>query len=502
MAFAGVRPVSTGSPYLDGLLSGRQWLSPTLTYGFPTQAEYYGEHYGNGEPGNDFASVANPTMEAFRSLVHGPAALTPVSGFSLLSFTEIAPGPGAAPPDILIGRSSMPATAYAYYPSDDACGGDVWLGLNYDFSNPKAGSYAAATALHEFGHALGLKHPHDTGDPDSAATVPADRDFLEYTVMSYRSAQGGSLEGAYTNEASGFPQTYMMLDILAIQTLYGPNYAYRAGNTTYAWNPLTGEATVDGVGQGLPAANRVFCTIWDGDGHDTYDFSQYRTALSIDLQPGGHTVLSEEQRVQLSADAEAAGNVYNSLLFQDDSRSLIEDAVGGRADDIIAGNAAANALFGRGGDDTLNAGTGDDRLFGGSGADRLVGGAGRDRLAGGSGCDILTGGSEQDVFVFDVRPVRSNRDRISDFSVRDDTIWLDNAVFATVSKSHDATPGSLRKSFFAIGSKAKDSNDHVIYDRKAGILFYDSDGTGPDAAVQIATLTKKLKLTAADFLIV
>jgi hypothetical protein len=39
----------------------------------------------------------------------------------------------------------------------------------------------------------------------------------------------------------------------------------------------------------------------------------------------------------------------------------------------------------------------------------------------------------------------------------------------------------------------------VIYDKKSGVLFYDPDGTGSDAAMPIATLPRKLKLTAADF---
>ena len=499
MAFGGVHPVSTGSPYLDGLFSGQQWLGNTLTYGFAARTSDYDEGYGNGEPGSNFAAVANPMMEAFRTLVAGPAALTPVAGFSLLTFDEVTPGPGAAKPDILIACSSMPATAYAYYPSPEPYGGDVWFGQTYDFSTPLAGSYAAATALHEFGHALGLKHPHDSLGPDMAATVPVDRDFLEYTIMSYRSVQGGSLQGAYTNEANGFPQTYMMLDILALQTLYGANFGFRSGDTTYSWNPSTGEATIDGVALGAPAANRVFCTVWDGGGSDTYDFSQYTGALTIDLEPGGATALPVEQRAQLAPGIRAAGNVYNALLFQGDTRSLIENALGGWGSDTILGNEAANGLFGRGGHDTLGGEEGNDRLSGGNGQDRLTGGGGSDWLSGGAGSDLLTGGFEGDIFAFDARPLRTNRDRIVDFNVRDDTIWLDDAVFKTVSKAHDTAPGRLRKSFFATGSTAKDGNDHVIYDKKAGVLFYDPDGTGPDAAVQIATLTRKLKLTAAEF---
>ena len=34
---------------------------------------------------------------------------------------------------------------------------------------------------------------------------------------------------------------------------------------------------IDGVGQGTPQANRIFRTIWDGNGIDTYDLSNYTT---------------------------------------------------------------------------------------------------------------------------------------------------------------------------------------------------------------------------------
>ena len=54
--------------------------------------------------------------------------------------------------------------------------------------------------------------------------------------MSYRSYVGGPLTG-YTNEAYGYPQTYMANDILALQTLYGANYTTHSENTVYSWNP-------------------------------------------------------------------------------------------------------------------------------------------------------------------------------------------------------------------------------------------------------------------------
>ena len=69
----------------------------------------------------------------------------------------------------------------------------------------------------------------------------------------------------------------MMYDIAALQPIYGANFSTNTGNSVYTWNPSTGEMSINGVGQGAPAwrANRVFLTIWDGGGNDTYDLSNY-----------------------------------------------------------------------------------------------------------------------------------------------------------------------------------------------------------------------------------
>ena len=56
-----------------------------------------------------------------------------------------------------------------------------------------------------------------------------------------------------------------------------------------------------------------------------------------------------------------------------------------------------------------------------------------------------------------------------------------------------AKKGVLAKSAFWSGHDAKDSSDRIGYDKKTGAVFYDSDGKGGHAAVQIATLQKNLK---------
>ena len=44
--------------------------------------------------------------------------------------------------------------------------------------------------------------------------------------------------------------------------------------------------------------------------------------------------------------------------------------------------------------------------------------------------------------------------------------------------------------------------EHLIYNKATGGLFYDSDGTGSHAPVQLATLTNKAAINASDFFVI
>ncbi|MGQ0686970.1 CAP domain-containing protein [Bradyrhizobium sp.] len=165
--------------------------------------------------------------------------------------------------------------------------------------------------------------------------------------------------------------------------------------------------------------------------------------------------------------------------------------------DTILGLGGDDRLYGREGNDRLEGGTGRDYLFASTGDDTLLGDSGNDYLYGGLGRDVLTGGVGQDSFVFDTTLGASNIDQITDFSVVDDTIRLDNAVFTKFSWN-----GTMSSSAFYIGAAAHDSTDRIIYDSSTGALSYDPDGTGSAAAVQFAELSPDLALTYRDFLIV
>src|SRR5688500_8928633 len=73
-------------------------------------------------------------------------------------------------------------------------------------------------------------------------------------------------------------------------------------------------------------------------------------------------------------------------------------AIGGRADDQLAGGDGRDLLLGDEGNDTLAGGEGTDRAIGGGGNDAVTGDAGNDRLSGGRGNDTLTGGEGRDRF--------------------------------------------------------------------------------------------------------
>ena len=367
MARAATRIVApSGDPLADGVLSGYGWKGDSLTYAFPDSKRDYGY---KGERDKGFASVNGKIEDAARWVLDKNFGNSANDGFSLEGLTDLHVSKGSdKKADIRYAESSSAnPTAYAYYPTGGERAGDVWFGKDHIYDTPKAGNYAFATVLHETGHALGLKHGHDATSFDRIkTTLHGKYDSLEYSVMTYHSYPGQKGSG-YTNEKFGFPQSFMMADIRALQHIYGADFDTNSGDTVYSWSPKNGKTMVDG-GVGIsPGANRIFATIWDGGGVDTYDLHAYKTDLVIDLRPGHYSVFSKRQLADLDQfrnGKDAHGNIYNALLFKGDQRSLIENAIGGSGDDKFRGNAADNTFTGKGGADIFffRAGAGNDTI--------------------------------------------------------------------------------------------------------------------------------------------
>lgn len=155
------------------------------------------------------------------------------------------------------------------------------------------------------------------------------------------------------------------------------------------------------------------------------------------------------------------------------------------------GNALNNVLTGNTGNNILNGAGGDDTIIGGAGADRLFGNVGNDTLTGGTGADT---------FVFHSTPnAATNVDEITDFSVADDTISLENSVFTTIGAVGVLAAGAFVRNTTGL---AQDASDRIIYETDTGNLFYDSNGNAAGGSVLIAVLDPGLLMTNLDLTVI
>ena len=133
----------------------------------------------------------------------------------------------------------------------------------------------------------------------------------------------------------------------------------------------------------------------------------------------------------------------------------------------------------------------------------LVGGNAGDRLTGGLGKDTLTGNGGGDRFVFDTTPGPLNFDTIIDFTTGADKIWLDDDIFLALGVVGTTAGAPLPMDRLNLGAAAADSLDRIIYNQATGALFYDADGSGVGAALQIALIgvTDHPVLSIVDILV-
>ena len=217
--------------------------------------------------------------------------------------------------------------------------------------------------------------------------------------------------------------------------------------------------------------------------------------------PAGSSYIFNISATRHAATAETVAVVGDDLIAGAGNDYL----VGGTGEDLLSGGAGDDIGYGGGGNDRLWGGAGTDRLDGdaggdwlegGAGIDTIAGGVGDDRIDGGAGNDVLTGGDGMDEFAFRFRLRANNIDTITDFDVADDTILLARRVFAGL-EAGALAPGAFRR-----GSVAIDADDRILYDRGTGALYFDADGAGGADAVQFATLSPRLDVSIADFLVI
>ncbi len=185
------------------------------------------------------------------------------------------------------------------------------------------------------------------------------------------------------------------------------------------------------------------------------------------------------------------------------SRRDVDGTIFDPREKTIGGDGVDNVITSRIDGATVNGLGGDDELLGQGGADRLDGGEGNDRLNGGLGKDTLIGGAGKDTFIFDF-PVgskgvaKAHKDKVLDFSHKDDTIELAPEQFALLDI------GGLKRKDFGSGTKAASKDKHLVYwHEKSGKLFYDANGKKQKGKgdVEIATFNKDADLAANDFVI-
>ena len=224
-------------------------------------------------------------------------------------------------------------------------------------------------------------------------------------------------------------------------------------DASFTFTPTaSGDYTIDLTGVGSVTGSYRFNAAGDALGDNLYNVKSSSAVILERAGEGNDTVRTSVSYV-LGVDAS-----IETLATSNDRGKTAINLTGNEVAQSIAGNYGSNTIDGKGGNDTL------------------------------------TGRAGTDKFAFTTSLV-GNVDTITDFSVRDDTIVLENAVFTGL------VAGTLTSGAFAKGTGATQTDDRIIYDSASGKLYFDPDGSGGLGQVHFATLASNLALTAADFLV-
>jgi Ca2+-binding RTX toxin-like protein len=204
-------------------------------------------------------------------------------------------------------------------------------------------------------------------------------------------------------------------------------------------------------------------------------------AISIDGDNAATAKVSNLKSGLIESDGIALSIFFNSalrLLFENDGKVTGYVIGGPNSDKVVNTGKIAGDVFLSGGNDVFQS----------------KGKASAGKIDSGPGNDKITLGDKNDKLLFDsALNAQTNVDRIKNFTSGKDKMYLDNDIFVGLHKG--ALPGSA----FAMGKKASDPKDRIIYDKKSGAAYFDADGAGGAKQVQFATLDKNTKLKASDF---
>lgn len=203
---------------------------------------------------------------------------------------------------------------------------------------------------------------------------------------------------------------------------------------------------------------------------------------------GGHGVRIDMGAAGAQVLDDGFGNAETVLSIEAFTLSSLADSYtgAGMVDDVSAGS----------GDDSLAGGDGDDVLRGEGGTDVIEGGAGRDWIEGGAGHDVLSGGEGADSFVFRVWG-SAESDTVQGFVSGEDRLWL-------VAGWRGLPMTGINARHFLSGDgvdAAVTLAQRLLYDTATGMLRYDPDGTGAQAAEVVAILSGQEDLSWRDFAI-
>jgi hypothetical protein len=226
------------------------------------------------------------------------------------------------------------------------------------FSN--YGGYGIETFLHEEGHALGLGHagPYN-GSVNTYSQMYSAYDNRQYTIMSYINP---GTAGTYTSQdplpgtnwAGHYPTTWMPLDILAIQSLYGvATSTPLSGGQTFGFN-CNVDASIKQYFDFTVNKTPVI-TLWDKGTGNTLDISGFTQTARINLNPGTYSsTTGMTHNIAIAYDTKidrlVCGNGATTVTCNNDGDTII----GGSGNDVFTGGTGNDSFTGNGGTDTVN----------------------------------------------------------------------------------------------------------------------------------------------------